>query len=61
MTLLGIGTVPAVSASGRHPPADRAHTLSGLRAVRRHLVEAATGWHTPREVLWRVDFQTPFS
>ncbi|QND35399.1 ABC transporter permease (plasmid) [Sinorhizobium meliloti] len=57
MTLLGIGTVPAVFGlwAATLLPIVR-NTYAGLRAVPPHLVEAATGMGmTPRQVLWRVE------
>lgn len=57
MTVLGIGTVPAVFGlwAATLLPIVR-NTYAGLRAVPPHLVEAATGMGmTPRQVLWRVE------
>lgn len=57
MTLLGIGTVPAVFGlwAATLLPIVR-NTYAGLRAVPPHLVEAAAGMGmTPRQVLWRVE------
>lgn len=57
MTLLGIGTVPAVFGLWAATLLPIVHnTYAGLRAVPPHLVEAATGMGmTPRQVLWRVE------
>lgn len=57
MSLLGIGTVPAVFGLWAATLLPIVHnTYSGLKAVPPHLVEAATGMGmTPLQVLWRVE------
>ncbi len=57
MSLLGIGTVPAVFGLWAATLLPIVHnTYSGLKAVPLHLVEAATGMGmTPLQVLWRVE------
>jgi osmoprotectant transport system permease protein len=57
MSLLGIGTVPAVFGLWAVTLLPIVHnTYSGLKAVPEHLIEAATGMGmTPFQVLWRVE------
>lgn len=58
MSLLGIGTLPAIFGLWTATLLPIVHnTYSGLKAVPAHLIEAATGMGmTPRQVLWRVEF-----
>ena len=57
MSLLGIGTVPAIFGLWAATLLPIVHnTYSGLRSVPPHLLEAATGMGmTPLQVLWRVE------